>query len=81
MAENYREGILPERSAVMLLKTYNKKSNTNLTMAEINSLDDTFVFSPAGDWIIFTDDLKSILRGAEENGGSHHYGGCAHGDA
>ena len=61
------EGRISRRAACRVLQAYNRETDQNLSLDEIEELDDRYVFSPAGDWIVYSDDVQSLLKSVKED--------------
>ena len=62
---DYKRGAISGRAAARLLSIYNEKNGTRISLNEIEDLDDTFVFSPANDEIVFCDNIRDVIETGE----------------
>lgn len=69
LADDMWAGKISRRAAERVLDAYNKQSDQMLSLDELldDPLDDRFVFSPAQDWIVFSDRVREILTTTEDN--------------
>lgn len=67
LADKVITGEISRKAANRILKRYNDQTGQSLCIDELIDTDDTFVFSPAGDWIIYSDDMHGLLRSAGED--------------
>ena len=63
---DYQDGTLSRRSAERVLSIYNKNNGTSVSLDEIEDMDDSTVFSPAGDDVVFCDNIRGVIRNGEE---------------
>ncbi len=61
------DGKLPRYAALSALRRYNDERQTDITYDEVLTLDSTFLFSDAGEWVVFTDNAASILTGVHDD--------------
>ena len=66
LADDVSDGLISRHAAQRVLNAYNRDSNVELSLEELWDLDDTYIFAPANDWIVYTNDIRRLLREAEE---------------
>jgi len=66
LADDVESGNISRMTANRILAAYNRDVGMALTLDELFELDDTYIFSPSGDWIVYTDNIRALIRNAPE---------------
>lgn len=66
IADKVSDGELSIRAAQRLLDIYNRQTDQMLSLDELWDMDDMHVFSPHGDWIVYSDNIRGILKESDK---------------